>query len=147
MKKSMSDFWICAPEMERHIVDGGITLIKIWLEVGMEEQERRFLARISDPLRQWKLSPMDLESYKRWYEYSKARDLMLKHTDTKHAPWHIVRTDDKRRGRLNCISHILSSIPHGKLETASVELPKRTVKNRYDDHAALRGRRFAAEKY
>ena len=146
-EKEHERFLDLCPEIEKHIVDGGITLIKIWLEVGMEEQERRFLARISDPLRQWKLSPMDLESYKRWYEYSKARDLMLKHTDTKHAPWHIVRTDDKRRGRLNCISHILSSIPHGKPETASVELPKRTVKNRYDDHAALRGRRFVAEKY
>lgn len=90
---------------------------------------------------------MDLELYKRWYEYSKARDLMLKHTDSKHAPWHIVRTDDKRRGRLNCISHILSLIPHGKPEGASVELPKRMVKNRYDDHAALRSRRFVPEKY
>jgi polyphosphate kinase 2 (PPK2 family) len=146
-EKEHERFLDLCPEMEKHIVDGGITLIKIWLEVGMEEQERRFLARISDPLRQWKLSPMDLESYKRWYEYSKARDLMLKRTDTKHAPWHIVRTDDKRRGRLNCISHILSSIPHGKPETPSVELPKRMVKNRYDDHAALRGRRFVAEKY
>jgi polyphosphate kinase 2 len=105
-EKEHERFLDLCPEIEKHIVDGGITLIKIWLEVGMEEQERRFLARISDPLRQWKLSPMDLESYKRWYEYSKARDLMLKRTDTKHAPWHIVRTDDKRRGRLNCISHI-----------------------------------------
>jgi polyphosphate kinase len=99
------------PEIEQYIVDGGITLIKIWLEVGKEEQERRFLARINDPLRQWKLSPMDLESYKRWYEYSTARDLMLEATDSKHAPWHIVWTDDKRRGRLNCISQILSLIP------------------------------------
>jgi polyphosphate kinase 2 len=135
------------PEVEKHIVDGGITLIKIWLEVGMEEQERRFLARINDPLRQWKLSPMDLESYKRWYEYSKARDRMLERTDSKHAPWHIVRTDDKRRARLNCISHILSAIPHGKPERATVELPRRMVKNRYDDQVALRGRRFVAEKY
>jgi len=146
-EKEHERFLDLCPEIEKHIVDGGITLINIGLEVGMEEQERRFLVCISDPLRQWKLSPMDLESYKRWYEYSKARDLMLKRTDTKHAPWHIVRTDDKRRGRLNCISRILSSIPHGKPETPSVELPKRMVKNRYDDHAALRGRRFVAEKY
>jgi polyphosphate kinase 2 len=91
------------PKIEQYIVEGGITLIKIWLEVGMKEQEKRFLARISDPLRQWKLSPMDLQSYIRWYEYSRARDTMFEATDTKHAPWHIVRSDDTRRGRLNCI--------------------------------------------
>ena len=123
------------PEIEQYIVDGGITLIKIWLEVGKEEQERRFLARINDPLRQWKLSPMDLESYKRWYEYSRARDLMLEATDSKHAPWHIVRTDDKRRGRLNCISQILSLIPHKKLPETTVKLPKRSTKNKYDDQS------------
>ncbi len=135
------------PEAERYIVDGGIILIKIWLEVGMEEQERRFLARINDPVRQWKLSAMDLESYKNWYEYSKARDLMLEATDSKHAPWHIVRTDNKRRGRLNCISHILSLIPYKKIPEAKVKLPKRRNKNKYDDYASLKGRTFAAEKY
>ena len=88
-------FLILCPEVEQYIVDGGIVLIKFWLEVGKEEQERRFLARIHDPLRQWKLSPMDLELYGRWYQYSKARDAMLKATDTKFAPWHIVRSDDK----------------------------------------------------
>src|ERR1700726_4617380 len=88
------------PEVEQYVIDGGIILIKIWLEVGQQEQERRFLKRISDPLRQWKLSPMDVESYKRWYDYSKARDLMLDATDSKHAPWHLVRSDDKRRARL-----------------------------------------------
>jgi polyphosphate kinase 2 (PPK2 family) len=135
------------PEIEQYIVDGGITLIKIWLEVGKEEQERRFLARINDPLRQWKLSPMDLESYKRWYEYSRARDLMLEATDSKHAPWHIVRTDDKRRGRLNCISQILSLIPHKKLPETTVKLPKRSAKNKYDDQTSLERRRFVPEKY
>ena len=94
------------PQIEKYIVEGGIMLIKIWLEVGKEEQERRFEARIEDPLRQWKLSPMDMESYQRWYDYSRARDMMLKATDTKHAPWHIVRSDDKRRARLNCIAHL-----------------------------------------
>src|SRR5436190_13653218 len=103
------------PEIEQHIVDGGIILIKLWLEVGKDEQERRFHARIEDPLRRWKLSPMDIESYRRWYDYSRARDLMLKMTDSRHAPWHIVRSDDKRRARLNCISHILSLIPFKKL--------------------------------
>jgi len=135
------------PEIEHHIVDGGITLIKIWLEVGKEEQERRFLARIHDPLRQWKLSPMDLESYKHWYDYSKARDLMLEATDSKHAPWHIVRTDNKRRGRLNCISHILSLIPYKKVPQHKITLPKRSNKNRYDDQASLRGRNFVPETY
>ena len=135
------------PEIEQYIVDGGITLIKIWLEVGNEEQERRFLARINDPLRQWKLSPMDLESYKHWYEYSRARDLMLEATDSKHAPWHIVRTDDKRRGRLNCISQILSLIPYKKLPGTTVKLPKRSTKNKYDDQKSLERRRFVPEKY
>ena len=121
------------PAIEKFIVDGGILLIKIWLEVGKKEQEKRFMARIEDPLRQWKLSPMDLESYPRWDEYSKARDLMLKTTDSKHAPWYIVRSDDKRRARLNCISHILSQIPFKKLTRPKVKLPKRPDKNKYDD--------------
>jgi len=135
------------PEIEKYIIDAEIMLIKIWLEVGQEEQHRRFQARINDPVRQWKLSPMDLESYKRWYDYSKARDLMLKATDSKHAPWYIVRSDDKRRARLNCISHILSSIPHKKLTQQHVKLPKRTTKNKYDDQASLKGRNFVQEKY
>jgi polyphosphate kinase 2 len=135
------------PQIEKYIVDGGIRLIKIWLEVGQEEQERRFDARINDPLRQWKLSPMDLESYRRWYDYSRARDLMLKATDTKHAPWHIVRTDDKRRGRLNCISHILSQIPYKKISKKNVKLPKRSTKEKYDDQTPLKGRNFVAERY
>ena len=135
------------PELEQYIVDGGITLIKIWLEVGMKEQERRFAARVNDPLRQWKLSPMDVESYNRWYDYSRARDAMLKATDRKHAPWTIVRTDDKRRGRLNCISHILGSIPYKKIRRPKVELPKRSAKGAYDDQAPLKNRRFAAEPF
>ena len=135
------------PEIERYIVDSGIILVKIWLEVGMEEQERRFRARIDDPLRQWKLSPMDLESYGRWYDYSRARDMMLKATDSRHAPWHIVRSDDKRKGRLNAIAHILSAIPHKAVPRAKAKLPKRSSKGRYDDQAALRGRHFVRELY
>ncbi len=135
------------PEIEQYIVDGGIILIKIWLEVGQEEQEKRFFKRINDPVRQWKLSPMDLESYKRWYDYSKARDLMLEATDTKHAPWHLVRTDDKRRGRLNCISHILSAIPYKKISRDKVKLPKRSNKGEYDDLGSIKNRRFVAERY
>ncbi len=135
------------PPVEKYIVDGGIRLLKIWLEVGKEEQERRFKARIDDPLRQWKLSPMDLESYGRWYDYSRARDLMLKATDTEDAPWHIVRSDDKRRARLNCISHILSAIPYRKVPRAKVRLPKRSNKGRYDDQTPLKGRKFVADRY
>ena len=87
------------PEVEQYVIDGGIILIKIWLEVGQEEQEKRFLKRISDPMRQWKLSPMDLESYRRWYDYSKARDQMFEATDSKHAPWYIVRPDRRQAPR------------------------------------------------
>ncbi len=135
------------PQIEQYIVEGGIVLIKIWLEVGQDEQERRFLARINDPLRQWKLSPMDLESYKRWYDYSQARDLMLEATDSKHAPWYVVRSDDKRRGRLNAISHILSLIPYKKIKHGKVKLPERSRKNKYDDLATLRGRHFIDDRY
>jgi polyphosphate kinase len=135
------------PEVEKYIVDGGITLIKIWLEVGKNEQERRFSARIGDPLRQWKLSPMDLESYRLWYDYSRARDMMLERTDSKHAPWYIVHSDDKRRARLNCISHILTRIPFQPVARAKVKLPKRSDKRKYDDQASLQGKKFVAEKY
>jgi polyphosphate kinase 2 len=135
------------PEIEKYIVDGGIILIKVWLEVGKEEQERRFKARIDDPLRQWKLSPMDIESFRRWYDYSKARDMMLAATDSKHAPWYIVRSDNKRQARLNCISHILKSIPYKKPPSERVKLPKRSSKGKYDDLAPLIGRKFVAEAF
>jgi polyphosphate kinase 2 len=135
------------PEIEKYIVDGGVILIKYWMEVGKEEQERRFEARIKDPLRQWKLSPMDLESFRRWYEYSRARDQMLEATDSKHAPWYIVRSDDKKKARLNCISHLLSRIPYGKTPREKVKLPKRKNKESYDDQASMKGKHFVPEKY
>ena len=135
------------PIVEKYMVDGGIILIKYWLEVGPEEQERRFKARIQDPLRQWKLSPMDLQSYRLWYEYSRARDEMLKATDTTHAPWYLVRSDNKRQARLNCISHLLSKIPYGKVPRKEVKLPKRSTKNGYDDQKPVKDRRFVPEKY
>ena len=102
-KKQHVRFLELCPEIEKYIVDGGIMLIKIWLEVSDKEQKRRFEARIDDPLRQWKLSPMDLPSRSKWYDYSRARDLMLKATDSKHAPWYILRSDDKKRARLSCL--------------------------------------------
>ena len=146
-EKEAERFLSICPEIEKYITDAGIILIKFWLEVGPDEQERRFLARINDPLRQWKLSPMDLDSYQHWYDYSRARDMMLKATDTDHAPWHIVRSDDKRRARLNCISRMLELIPYKKTSRPKVKLPKRSTKGRYDDQASLRGRNFVSEKF
>jgi polyphosphate kinase 2 len=135
------------PKFERFFVDSGIILIKFWLEVGQEEQQRRMEVRIEDPMRQWKLSPMDLESYARWYDYSRARDMMLDATDTEECPWHIVRTDDKRRARLNIIAHLLDLIPYKKAPREEVKLPKRKDKDAYDDQASLKGHRFIPEKY
>ena len=137
---------IC-PEVERFIVDAGVQLIKFWLEVGDEEQKRRFEARIGDPLRQWKLSTMDLPSRSKWYAYSRARDQMLEATDTEHAPWHIVRSDDKRRARLNLIAHFLSLIPYKEVRPEKAELPQRSKKDAYDDVASIANRRFVPEKY
>jgi polyphosphate kinase 2 len=135
------------PIFEKAITDGGILLVKYWLDVGMEEQERRFKGRIHDTRKTWKLSPMDTESYKRWYEYSRARDAMFTVTDTDFAPWYIVHSDDKRRARLNCISHLLSLIPYKDPQLAEVKLGKRNMKEKYDDEAALKGRRFIPEKF
>jgi polyphosphate kinase len=146
-KEEHQRFLELCPEIEGYIVDGGIILIKYWLEAGMEEQEKRFMARIDDPLRQWKLSPMDLESYRRWYDYSKARDLMFKATDSKHAPWHVVRSEDKRRARLNCISHLLKTIPYKRISQGKVKLPKRSEKGRYNDQAILRNMTLVPELY
>jgi polyphosphate kinase 2 len=140
-------FLALCPQIEKYIVDAGIILIKLWLEVSKDEQERRFRARIDDPLRQWKLSPMDTESYRRWYDYSRARDLMLKATNSKHAPWTIIRSDDKRRARLNCIAHLLKTIPHKKVSRHKVQLPKRSDKGRYNDQASLRGPKHVMARY
>ncbi len=146
-KEQHRRFLKVCPEFEHYIVDDGITLIKYWLEVSEPEQKRRFEARIADPVRQWKLSPTDLCSRSRWFEYSHARDTMLKATDTKWAPWCIVRSDDKRRARLNCIRHLLSLIPYKKVKRNKVKLPKRSKKGAYDDQAALKGRQFIPAKH
>jgi polyphosphate kinase 2 len=135
------------PQIEKFLIEGGTTLVKYWLEVGNDEQKSRFEARIKDPLRQWKLSPMDLPSRKRWYDYSRARDLMLKKTDTRIAPWYILRSDDKRAARLNIIRHLLSVIPHKKLRADKVKLPKRSSKRAYDDVKSIARRRFVPEHY
>jgi polyphosphate kinase 2 len=146
-KEQHRDFLKLCPEVEEYIVNAGVKLIKVWLESSDKEQKRRFEARVEDPLRQWKLSPMDLPSRSKWFEYSRARDLMLEATDTKHAPWYILRSDEKKRARLNCIRHILSLVPYKKVPREKVKLPKRSMKHAYDDQATLKGRRFVPERY
>jgi polyphosphate kinase 2 len=121
-----------APRFEAAIVESGVTLLKYFLDVSEEEQERRFRQRIDDPLRQWKLSPMDIESYRRWWDYSRAYDEMIRMTDTRHAPWWIVPSDNKKRARINCISHILKSIPYEKVQFDEPKLGKR--QKRPDDY-------------
>ncbi len=120
-----SEFLRTCPEFERMLTRSGIIIIKYWFSVSDEEQERRFHSRIADPTKRWKLSPMDLESRKRWVEYSKAKDVMFAHTDIKQAPWYVVNADVKKRARLNCIKHLLSMIPYKDLTPAPIELPPR----------------------
>jgi polyphosphate kinase 2 len=146
-EKEHQRFLELCPEIEKFLIEGGIILIKLWLEVSNAEQKRRFEARIDDPVRQWKLSPMDLPSRRRWYDYSRARDQMLKKTDTRAAPWFIVRSDDKKAARLNTIAHVLSRIPHKKLAAEKVKLPGRSSKGAYDDLASIARRRFVRERY
>ncbi len=146
-KDQYERFLDLCPMFERQIVEGGVMLIKVWLEVGNKEQQRRFEARIDDPMRQWKLSPMDLPSRAKWYEYSRARDAMLKATDTRVAPWYIVRSDDKKRARLNTIAHILKQIPHKKIKRPKVRLPGRSKKHAYNDEASIARRKFVPEIY
>lgn len=146
-KEQHENFLERCPEAEKYITENGILLIKFWLEVGEKEQRRRFEARVTDPVRQWKLSPMDLPSLSKWFEYSRARDTMLAATDSKWAPWYILRSDDKKRARLNCIAHLLKLIPYKKVKRPEVKLPKRSMKDAYDDQASLEGRRFVPEKY
>ena len=122
-----------APLVEKAMVDSGIILIKYWLEVDQDEQTRRMEARINDGRKIWKLSPMDLESYKRWYDYSRARDEMIEATDTEHAPWHLARSDDKKRVRLNIISHLLEQIPYKSLPRKKVKLPPRQKPGDYKE--------------
>jgi polyphosphate kinase len=121
------------PEFEHVVVESGTILLKYWLEVSQEEQTRRLMARISDRRKTWKLSPMDLESYHRWFDYSRARDEMFKASDTAWAPWFVVRSDDKRRARLNVIRHLLDHVPYKHLATADVMLPTRQPPGNYSE--------------
>ncbi|WP_018896909.1 polyphosphate kinase 2 [Rhizobium sp. 2MFCol3.1] len=124
-EKKVQRFLELAPRFEAAIVESGVTLLKYFLTVSEEEQERRFRRRIDDPVRQWKLSPMDVESYQRWWDYTRAYDEMLRMTDSNHAPWWIVPSDDKKRARINCISHILQSIPYERIKFEEPDLGKR----------------------
>jgi polyphosphate kinase 2 len=119
------EFFRSVPEFEKMLVRSGIQLIKYWFSISDEEQQLRFLGRIHDPLKQWKLSPMDMESRRRWEEYTKAKEIMLERTHIPEAPWWVVQADDKKKARLNCIHHLLSQIPYGEIEYPAVVLPPR----------------------
>ena len=144
-EKEVERFLGNVPKFERWLVESGVILIKLWLEVSKKEQDRRFRQRIDDPLRQWKLSPMDVKSYSRWYDYSRARDAMF--AATSHAPnhWHVLYSDDKKRARLNGIKHILSQIPYKKIKRDKVDLGKRSNKRKYDDKIDLHKVKLAPE--
>ena len=132
---------------ENMVLASGIRLIKYWFEVSFEEQQRRFRGRMTDPTKHWKLSPTDLESQRLWYEYSRARDEMLARTNTGSSPWYIVPSDDKKRARLNCISHLLAQFSYETIPFEVPEIPKRKTKPKYDDQASLAGQNFVPEKY
>ena len=146
-KKEVENFLRNVPHFENWLVEQGIVLIKLWLEVGKKEQDRRFAKRIEDPLRQWKLSPMDLKSYSRWYEYSRARDAMFEATSQDAAPWWVIVSDDKKRARLNGIKHILSQIPYKRIKRDKVELSKRSSKHRYNDKLDVTKVKLVKEVY
>ena len=146
-RKEYQIFLKDTPIFEQFIVDSETILIKYWFDISMDEQERRFRARADDPRKTWKLSPMDIESFNRWFDYSRARDDMLEATSSRHAPWHIVRADDKKRARLNCISHLLSQIPYKELPSYKVKLGKRNLKDKYDDKLPTSKTRLIPEKY
>jgi polyphosphate kinase len=143
--KQYADFLQVCPAFEALLKNNGILLVKYWFEVSEAEQHRRFLRRIEDPMRRWKLSPMDLESHRRWYDYSRARDAMFAATDTPQSPWYVVQTDDKQRARLNCISHLLGAVPWKKIPMGKITLPKRQKSRGYK--APEWNYRWIPEKY
>lgn len=145
-QEQLERFLQATPNVERAVVDSGVILLKYWLEVSPDEQTRRLESRIHDGRKIWKLSPMDVESYGRWYDYSRARDDMFAATDTAWAPWYVVRSDDKKRARLNIIHHLLSKIPYKEAPRDKVKLPKRSEKGAYDDDATLAGRHFVPDR-
>ncbi len=132
-RREYDTFLRMCPGFEALLRNNGVILIKYWFEVSMKEQHRRFLKRVEDPMRRWKLSPMDLESHRRWYDYSRARDAMFAATDTPQSPWYVVHTDDKKRARLNCVAHLLDVIPWKRIRQPKVVLPKRQKPKGYKE--------------
>jgi polyphosphate kinase 2 (PPK2 family) len=143
--KECEDFLRMCPRFETLLQSQGIILVKYWFEVSEKEQHRRFLKRIQDPMRRWKLSPMDLESHRRWFDYSRAKDAMFAATDTPQSPWYVVRGDDKKRARLNCLAHLLSVINWKKIPLPKVTLPPRQKRHGYTE--AEWNYRWIPEKY
>jgi len=141
------DFLEGAPGFEEFLIGRGIILIKYWFDVSMDEQEKRFKDRVNDPRKIWKLSPMDLASYDRWYDYSRARDAMFEATDTEVSPWNVVRADNKKRARLNCITHLLSQFPYEEVALEKVTFGERKSEGAYGDVASIADRRFVPEVY
>jgi polyphosphate kinase 2 len=141
------EFMQTCPEFERMLVRSGIILLKYWFSVSDEEQERRFQSRTTDPARRWKLSPMDLVSRDRWVEYSQAKDKMFAHTNIPEAPWFTVEADDKKRARLNCISHVLSKVPYVDMTPEPLELPPRTIPPHNYVRPPLNEQFFVPQKY
>ncbi|MCR9104427.1 MAG: polyphosphate kinase 2 [Gammaproteobacteria bacterium] len=135
------------PSIEHEIQADGIILLKYWLEVSDEQQAQRFASRIHDPAKIWKLSPMDIEARRRWFDYSRARDRMLDATDTEHSPWNIVAANDKYEARLNCISHLLAQVPYEPVERQAIAMPARDETHAYDDQASMEGRRYVPQKF
>lgn len=145
-EEEYNEFLRSCPEFERMLVRSGIILLKYWFSVSDEEQEKRFKSRIKDPMKRWKFSPMDLESRSRWLEYSKAKDDMFAHTDTKQVPWYVVNADNKKKARLNCISHILSQIPYEKMDWKPIKLPPLPKHSGYI-RPPMKYQTFIPEKY
>jgi polyphosphate kinase 2 len=145
-EEEYEEFLRSTPEFERMLIRSGIILIKYWFSVSDEEQEQRFQARLHDPTKRWKLSPMDLESRKRWEDYSKAKDEMFAYTDIKQAPWYVVNADNKKRSRLNCISHLLSMIPYEDLTPSKIKLPPREDRKGYV-RPPISDQTFVTDKY
>jgi polyphosphate kinase 2 len=143
VKKFLED----VPKFERWLVESDVILIKLWLEVGMKEQDRRLKARVDDPLKQWKLSPMDLKSYSRWYDYSRARDAMFEATDHAPARWYVLNSEDQKRARLNGIKHILSMVPYKRIKRDKIHFPKRSKKHAYKDDLDLHKVKRVREAY
>jgi len=144
--EQVQEFYRSCPEFERMLVRSGIILIKYWFSVSDEEQERRFVQRITDPLRRWKISPMDVTSRQKWVDYSRAKDAMFNHTDIKQAPWNVVNADEKKRARLNCIHHLLSMIPYKEIEYETIVLPPRQEDESYV-RPPMNDQTFVPEKF